>query len=249
MSKENQRILVVERKILFDSEKHYFEGFREHHEHDYETKIISNLKILRRGHTSEPADHPEGNAERDYDHKQPIGYNLIVNPEREEVFVYQRASKDKNYNEKRLQGKWSCGVGGHIEHFENKTENPIRESSIRETFEEVKIIGNQKDPQVIGYINYDSDDVGKVHFGIAYVTEIDGNVRPKDFEMAEGKLIHISDLEEMCSSPDCVVEAWAKISLEPLKNYFEKYKKTNMEKLTLMHNKNDKNNPSFNRTI
>ena len=223
MKKEDQKILVVENKILFGFNEHYFQGFKEHAHHDYETKILSNMKIMRRGATHEPENHPKGNAEKNYFHKQPIGYALVVNKEKKQVFAYQRASKKEHYGETRLQGKWSWGVGGHIEHFEAETKNPIKESLLREIKEEIKILGNIKDTKVLGYINYDNDDVGKVHFGILYVIETDGDVMPNDSEMAQGKLIHINELEAICSSENHEVEEWSKIALNPLKKYFEIY--------------------------
>ncbi len=207
MSKHDKQILVVERDKLFS--EGYFEGFKEHSERNYEAIILSNMKSMRRG-----------DAEVDPTHKQPIGYTLIVNPKDKKVFAYQRSSKDEEYTEKRLQGKWSWGVGGHIDAFESNESNPIKTSMKREIFEEIEIIGNVLDTKVLGYINDEGDDVGKVHFGILYLIEIDGDAKPKDSEMSQGKLMDISELEEICNSQDCEVEGWSKISLDPLKKYF-----------------------------
>src|SRR3989344_3292015 len=126
MSKDEQKIIVVERDKLFKND--YFQGFSSNEKIDYESRILSNLKIMKRG-----------DAEEDPSHKQPIGYISILNPGKKEIFVYQRSSKDKEYGEKRLQGKLSFGVGGHIEDFEYKTENPIKESTSRELFQEIEI--------------------------------------------------------------------------------------------------------------
>lgn len=207
MAKEDKQILVVERDTLFSED--YFKGFKNHFDKDYESIILSNIKSMRRG-----------DAEIDPTYKQPIGYMLIVNPKEKKVFAYQRSSEDKNYGEKRLQGKWSWGVGGHIEAYELKEENPIKESMKRELSEEIEILGNVLNTKVLGYINYDGDEVSKAHFGILYLTEIDGDARPKSAEMFVGKLVDINELEKICNSKDCEVEAWSRISLEPLKKYF-----------------------------
>lgn len=208
MSKENQKIIVVEKNILFD--KNYFQGFREHHEINYELIILSNLKTMRRGY-----------AEKDPTHKQPIAYVLIADSKTKSVFAYQRSKKDEEYNESRLQGKWSWGIGGHIDASDYKTKNPIRESMLRELSEEIEIIGKRKEPIVLGYINDDSNSVGEVHFGILYVVEIDGEVNRKDSEIAQGKFKTINELEEICASQNFDVETWSQIALEPLKKYFE----------------------------
>ena len=208
MSKEDQKIIVVERDLLFG--KDIFQGFRPHKEVDYESRILSNLKIMKRGL-----------AEKDPTHKQPIGYTIVGNKERGEIFAYQRSSKDKDYGEKRLQGKWSWGVGGHIEPLDTQNGNPIRESILREVLrEEIEVKGNVKNPVALGYINDDSNSVGEVHFGIMYFMDTDGIVKPKDSEMSSGKLIKINELENICSNPNYNVETWSKIALGALKNYF-----------------------------
>ncbi|RLG13937.1 hypothetical protein DRN69_04820 [Candidatus Pacearchaeota archaeon] len=206
MSKENQKIIVVERDLLFGD--NYFQGFRPYCEVDYESRILQNLKIMRRG-----------DAEHNPLYKQPIGYTLIIDPNLKGVFAYQRSSKIKEYGEKRLQGKWSWGIGGHIEPIDNISKNPIRESILREVIkEEVEIIGTiLEEPRVLGYINDDSNSVGSVHFGVLYTLEINGDVKPKDPEIARGSLRTLNHLEFICNSSLYDVEEWSKIALKPLR--------------------------------
>jgi len=128
MSKDDAQIIVVERDTLFKDGD--FQGFKNHSEIDYESVILSNIKSMRRG-----------NAEIDPTHKQPIGYALIINPKTKKVFAYQRSSKDQHYSEKRLQGKWSWGVGGHIDYSDNHHENQLLGSMLRELEEEIEIKG------------------------------------------------------------------------------------------------------------
>jgi len=210
VSKQDKQIIVVERSILFGkNNEQYFQGFRGHNEFDYESRILANLKIMRRG-----------DAEVNPSHQQPIGYTVLVNPKTKQVFLYQRAAKDKDYGEKRLQGKISWGAGGHIEPFDIQKGNPIRESVAREVIsEEVEIIGNYSEPKVLGYINDDTNDVGRVHFGILYVIEVDGNAKPKEAEMSRGEFVSVPELERVCASDEFDVETWSRISLEPLKKY------------------------------
>jgi predicted NUDIX family phosphoesterase len=209
MAKEDKQIIVVKRNVLFD--RGYFEGFSPNEQFDYESVILGNMKAMRRG-----------DAEIDQNHKQPIGYMIIMNPSTKEVFAYQRSSKDEHYGEKRLQGKWSWGVGGHIEAFELGKENPIRESRLRELSEEIEIDGTILNVKPLGYINDDSNSVGRVHFGILYLIEIDGSAKQKDKEIAVSEMLSVNSLDEKCSSPNIEVESWSKIALEPLKNHILK---------------------------
>lgn len=206
MDKNEKQIIVVENKILFGGD--YFQGFRPGTEIDYESRILSNIKIMKRGL-----------AEKDSYHKQPIGYIIVINPKTKQVFAYQRASEIKLVEE-RLQGKWSWGVGGHIEPLDINNKNLIRESMLRELSEEIGL-ETKNYPKILGYINDDNDDVGKVHFGLLYVLETSENIKPKDGEMASGRFVSLGELEKICSSPDSQVEAWSKIAMGPLKKLFE----------------------------
>jgi len=201
-------IMVVKKDELFRNG--YFEGFQPHPEVDYESIILSNYEYLVRDI-----------AEEDPSWKQPIGYAMIVNPKLKLVFTYRRSSRDDDYPEKRLQGKWSWGVGGHIEKVDVQTGNPIRASMLREVKEETGLTV-LSEPKVLGYINDDSDEVGKVHFGILYSIETGApTLRPLSPELATGRLKSIGELEKICSSPEFTVEEWSKISLAPLKEYLQ----------------------------
>jgi len=204
--------MVIDKEILFDFDTDYFEGFKPRNEVDYESRILKNFCYMKRRL-----------AEKDPTYKQPISYSIIVNPTLKQVFAYQRSARDSKYSEKRLQGKWSWGIGGHIEKFDTQNGNPIHTSMLRELKEEVEINGTIK-PKILGYINNDSDEVGKVHFGILYVIETNAKiVKPKDPEIDNGKLRPIRELKKTCSSPEFTLEEWSRISLEPLKQYLQKF--------------------------
>lgn len=207
MEKSERLIMVVRRENLFDED--FFEGFRNRNEVDYETRILKSFEYIKRKF-----------AENDPNYKQPIAYSMIINPALKQVFVYQRATSDSAYYEKRLQGKYTWGVGGHIEKVDIKNKNPIHASMLRELLkEEVEIAGSVK-PKVLGYVNSERDEVSKVHFGILYVIETNSRmIRPKDPEIREGRLRKIEEIDEICSSPDYTIEEWSKIALEPLRLY------------------------------
>jgi len=205
MDKYEKQIMVVPREVLFKEK--YFQGFLAADQHDYEQIALANLTYEKRKL-----------AEENSQLKQPIGYCLIINKKLKQVFAYRRSSADEEYGEKRLQGKWSWGVGGHIEKYDVDNDNAIRTSMLRELEEEVKINGSIKE-SVLGYINDDETAVGSVHFGILYLIETNSeNVEVNDPEMAWGGFVDINRIKEILQSLDCEVETWSEIAAGPLEN-------------------------------
>ncbi len=199
MNKNDTQIIVTPTKKLFGDD--YFEGFATKDGINYEQRILKNMTTIRRG-----------DAEVDTTYKQPIGYAIIINPTKKLVYIYQRAGQN-NYDENRLEGKWSWGVGGHIDGCEITQANPIHSSMLRELQEEITIKGSIK-PQVIGYINDDSNDVGKVHFGILYAIITDATIAyPNDKESSCGSMRPFSFIQNLELSQDAEIENWSKIAI------------------------------------
>lgn len=208
MSKDDMRIMALAVETLFSVSPH-FEGFQHHRVFDYENHILRHHHYGRRG-----------DLEVDTSHKHPIPYALIINPQKKKVYAYQRASAKEHAHESRLHGKWSWGVGGHVEPDDGTSDNALRLCLEREVREEIDIKGKISSISLLGYVN-NSDPVGLVHFGLLYLIETDAEeVSPRDLEMRQGRLMTLSELEEICSSQACVVEAWSQIALDPLKEYF-----------------------------
>ena len=209
MNKDDKIIMAVKRDILFNSS--YFQGFSPHSKKGcYESRIIENHEWLRRG-----------DIEEDSTWKQPMGYGVILNQSKRSIYTYQRSVRDDHYKERRLQGKWSIGVGGHIEK-RDLVGNPIWGSMLRELEEEVTFINAKESPSmsVIGYINDDSNPVGMVHFGILYLIKTDADeVLPKGNESSIGRLRTLRELEEIFL-PSSNVEGWSRIALTTLKPCF-----------------------------
>lgn len=218
-----REILVVPREKLF--EKKYFEGLLLQKEFDFESVILNSYEYL-----------DKEKAEHDPAYKQPIAYIAIINPDRKKVFGFYRSKKSDHYTEKRLQGKFSIGVGGHIEKYDG-TENPLQKSLEREFNEEISILGTSTMPKALGYLNDDSDrdnGVGKVHFGILYYVITNARkVVPKAKEIESGKFYNYKRLEIMCNNPDDRgrsssifkpnVEHWTKLAIEPIARLIETF--------------------------
>ncbi|MDZ7724248.1 MAG: NUDIX domain-containing protein [candidate division KSB1 bacterium] len=201
MNKFDKQILVIDRKTLFGDSG--FQGFSDAGRVDYYSRIQENYLYKRRGDMEE---NPE--------YKQPIAYVLIVNPDEKKVFAYQRAG-DENYHENRLRGKWSWGIGGHIDHIDSENGDPIMTSLKRELEEEIGLL-DYDEPKLIGYINDDLTQVGQVHFGLLFIVETDKAVNAMDAEISWGGFVNLDKLKEIKDSPDTRVESWSEISFTPL---------------------------------
>lgn len=202
--KSEKEIMVVDRATLFANG--YFQGFSPADVINYEEIINDNFYYDKRGLV-----------ETRSELKQPIAYCIIVNKETHKVFAYQRSTKEGHYDEKRLRGKWSWGIGGHIDKIDGETDDPIHASMLREIQEEVQI-SSFDPPVILGYINDDTTEVGQVHFGLLFLLMTTAKkVVPKDAEIAFGGFMTLSQLQEISASEETSVESWSEISLEPLK--------------------------------
>lgn len=116
--------------------------------------------------------------ENDPSFRQLIPY-IVVRNRRGRILCYQR----KNGGEKRLDAKWSIGIGGHV----NDGDSGWLGGVIREIREElsgvgvVALTGNGIGPESslhgpIGFIRDDSDAVGRVHLGVLYVLDVPDGV-------------------------------------------------------------------------
>ncbi len=209
--KMKREILVIKNKLLFwDTQRKTW--FYEMWDNNFEEIIIENFEYMERAV-----------AEENRDYKQPIGYWIVLN-EQNQIFVYKRGWKDSAAWDARLHNKVAVGVWGHIEKEEENSENPIKDTLIREVEEEINLTPKQIQEVVnLGYINDDWDKVWEVHIWACYVIFTkDFNFELMDWEIASGEFIDISEYEEMIASGDYKIETWSTILLEPLKQYLAK---------------------------
>ena len=194
---------MVDRGLLLAERA--FQGYVPPEFHDYESVILRNYRYV-----------PRAQAEVDPNLKQPVAYCAIVNPRERLVFAYRRATVKDDYEEERLRGKWSIGIGGHIDLADRSAVNPVRASMLRELAEELVWEG-PAEPRLIGYINDERDMVGKVHFGLLY--RIDSGmkeIKPRTREIAAARMVAWEEWEEMMRSRAYRVEGWSRIVSDPL---------------------------------
>jgi predicted NUDIX family phosphoesterase len=128
---------------------------------------------------------PRDRAEADPAFKQLIPYSILRHGD--DVFHYQRSAWG---GERRLHGQRSIGVGGHI----NRSDvlplwsdvTPIVEwARDRELAEEFDV-ASPGEARLVGFLNDDATEVGRVHLGVVYEYRLDhAEVQPRE------KRVHI----------------------------------------------------------
>ena len=207
--------LVVPRKILFKGGE--FQGFLGLEKGDFVSIVMGNYSYCERGEE----------LEHDEELKQIIPYIWIVNLETRRVFLYKRGfnanKQDGEFREERYMHKYSGGVGGHIDRdTEEGADDPVIQAMLRELREEVDMV-NYLVPKIVGYINDDSDDIGKVHFGVVSIAETTGSVKARDEEgLSFGDFYSVEGVEKIFNSPENEVENWTRISWPFVRDYLEK---------------------------
>ncbi len=199
----NREIMVVERDAILGEKP--FQGFSPAAGYDYESLALKNYRYEQR-------EEAEGNPAL----KQPIAYCIVVNPALGRIFAYRRSERKEDYDEARLRGKWSLGIGGHIDRADLASGNPIMASMLRELEEEIAITVALK-PRILGYINDDMDMVGKVHFGLLYRLDTEAReIAHRGREIAEARMLTVEEWRHMLRRKDIIVEEWSRIASTPL---------------------------------
>ncbi|GGI40295.1 NUDIX domain-containing protein [Mammaliicoccus stepanovicii] len=202
MSKYDEMITVVPRATIFNNEAYQFNGFKsiQDEETKYIYETIKQYEVKRRG-----------DMEEDPSYKQLISYCILEN-ENNEVLVYERLSGG---GEGRLHGLSSIGVGGHMNDVPNATnvEEVINENAKRELEEEVGL--NEEavtNLELIGFINDDENDVGKVHIGLVFKL----NVTKSSVSAIETDTLKIDWISKNDLSNDKNYETWSGLIIEGL---------------------------------
>jgi predicted NUDIX family phosphoesterase len=142
-------------------------------------------------------------AENDPIYKQLIPYVVFQSPKG--FFSYQRGNAS---SETRLRMLRSLGVGGHIE----KEDGDIGQNSYfkglwRELKEEVGIDPSNK-IKLLGFINDDSNEVGKVHLGIVHLYQLEtSDLESKELNLTDCKFSTSSKIKEEEES----FETWSRL--------------------------------------
>lgn len=203
MSKFDEQIIVVSRELLFDNEKNAFNGFLSKNDGQGEEifNTFKNYEVKRRG-----------DMEEDPSYKQLISYCLLEN-ENDEILVYQRLSGG---GEERLHGQSSVGVGGHMNNVvgADSINEVLRVNAQRELNEEVGLSEDRsQNIEYIGFINDDTNAVGKVHIGVVFKIK----VKSSDVEVRETDTLKINWVSQEEINDLNHFESWSALILKDLK--------------------------------
>ncbi|MCL1631009.1 hypothetical protein M3N64_03495 [Sporolactobacillus sp. CPB3-1] len=207
MGKMDEPIIVVKKADLFGDKEmpSAFQGTERSRARVNQIirKMADSYLIMRRG-----------DAEENTEYKQPIPYAVLKQGDR--YFTYQRLGGG---GEKRLHGKLSIGVGGHMNKISdaNDFHKVLALNLEREINEELRIEhGEQAAIETIGLINDDNTEVGKVHIGILTVLSLPSNaevtVREKD--KLEGSWKTLSELKNTAVFDR--MESWSCFAIDAL---------------------------------
>ena len=203
MSKFDEQIIVVSRELLFDNEKNAFNGFLSKNDVQGEEifNTFKNYEVKRRG-----------DMEEDPSYKQLISYCLLEN-ENDEILVYQRLSGG---GEERLHGQCSVGAGGHMNNVvgADSINEVLRVNAQRELNEEVGLSEDRsQNMEYIGFINDDTNAVGKVHIGVVFKIK----VKSSDVEVRETDTLKINWISQDEINDLNHFESWSALILKDLK--------------------------------
>ncbi|WP_411841930.1 DNA mismatch repair protein MutT [Salinicoccus sp. HZC-1] len=164
MSKFDEQILVVPRSDIFDGEKNAFNGFIGKKDARYKEIVstFSGFEVKRRG-----------DMEEDPSYKQLISYVIIKSDSDDSTLLYKRLGGG---GEARLHGLLSIGVGGHMNDVPEVSDigSKLSVNAERELEEEVGLSADAvKDMEIMGLINDDDNEVGKVHIGLVLSVKVD----------------------------------------------------------------------------
>ncbi len=194
-----EQILVVKRE-LFD-ELGAFQGVNGDTEHYLPTLL-----------------HPDHNffmdravAEDDPTHKQLIPYCIFTCGD--QVLRYTRG---KSGGESRLHAKQSIGVGGHINPIDQRVDPLGVETymaGVAREIEEELIINGSWEHKVIGILNDDSNEVGKVHLGVVHLVELSSTqVKANEDALADLEFVSEEELKQESER----LETWSQFAIQLL---------------------------------
>lgn len=143
--------------------------------------------------------------EQDANYKQLIPY--VVLSHENSVFSYRRG---KLAREKRLMGKYSIGVGGHVSVRDPTLFWTDYEEGLRREMNEEIEIRSKYEMKMVALLNDDSDKVGKFHLGIVYIAQLESPlVVAKEKSICEAKFLSIPDLRKNIDK----YESWSRICI------------------------------------
>lgn len=153
---------------------------------------------------------PRPSVEQDEAFLQPIVYLVLLNPGGE-AWCYQRRGGDG-----RLDGRRSCGVGGHVDHADAEAVNAfdpvatLEAALLREAHEELGIrAADLTSLQMRGLVYEGLTAIGRVHLGVLYTALWSKTMQP--VPCADEKLVGQGFRGLAAISRDQRFEVWSRL--------------------------------------
>ncbi len=186
-----EEILVVSREHLMHEQVHGFARGPA----DYVIRIDRHASFR-----------PREQVEDDPSFKQIIPYLIVRHTNR--LFLFQRAPAG---NEARLRGLFSIGVGGHINRSDVVGASDLVGAGLRRELDEELIIHGTWRARLVGVLNDDSNPVGRVHFGLVHVVDVESpDVAVRESDVLTGRM---ASREDVLAVRDRM-ETWSRLILE-----------------------------------
>jgi predicted NUDIX family phosphoesterase len=147
--------------------------------------------------------------EEDPSLKQVIPYALIVREA--SVFLFRRTERG---GERRLHGKLSVGVGGHV----NPVDAPdVVHRALRRELAEELCLPPGYEARIAGFVNNDTTPVGSVHVGVVAVVDPGtGAVKVREEDTMSGGFVGRADLLDLHARSRDRFEGWSALLLDRL---------------------------------
>jgi predicted NUDIX family phosphoesterase len=150
---------------------------------------------------------PRSAMEADPSFKQIIPYLILRDGERYFLMRRTRAGGDA-----RLHDAWSIGVGGHV----NPGDVDLAGGLLREWTEEL-VADFVPEFRLVGLLNDDTTDVGRVHLGAVYLAEAGGRpVAIRETDKLSGAFATPAQVEEVADR----LETWSRLAFEFVEDAF-----------------------------
>jgi predicted NUDIX family phosphoesterase len=141
--------------------------------------------------------------EVDPDWKQVIPYLVVRDATAYFLMQRTRAGVDA-----RLHDRWSIGVGGHI----NPGDEGVLGGLRREWHEEIEA-DFEPQPCLVGLLNDDSTEVGRVHLGVVFEADAAGRpVAIRETSKLSGRFAPVAEVRALADR----LETWSRLVLECL---------------------------------
>lgn len=188
----DEHIWVVPTKTVFEGG--YWQGLKKLEDNSFAHYLAHHKEF-----------HPRFLMETDPSYKQIIPY--LIFKYQDTLFLMQRKSTS---SEQRLKNKLTLGIGGHVraQDFSGTT---VFDWARREFHEEVSYYGKFT-IDTIGALNDDSNEVGKVHLGLALLITGDTDLISIKSELKKGSLVSLQDCKDQYAN----LESWSQIILDAL---------------------------------